>query len=258
MKVYVAVGLYEVNYREGHNILVKESVSLYGGRTVDGTATGIISDTENGTKIYNNIIFGGKPSGSGDSFGIICNSGAAAVYNNTIAGGESDWSAAISLQNESTPIIENNILFSVAVSGGYCIYESTSNNGNAQSIHNNDFHDIVGNTIFYHTFGEADIDTLGDIDLLGYAGGNWDADPLLIDPDGTDNDFSTMNDNDWHLKADSPAEVRQGGLDGSLPGWGFETDFDGLTRTNLAAGPDNDPANDNAGGWSMGACEKDN
>jgi hypothetical protein len=70
-------------------------------------------------------------------------------------------------------------------------------------------------------------------------------DPLFADIDGADNDINTMDDNDWHLSAGSPASVTAGGLNGldQNPAWTFTTDKDGVTR----------PASGNP--WSIGAYE---
>ena len=58
-------------------------------------------------------------------------------------------------------------------------------------------------------------------------GGNIDADPLFVDPDGPDDDPATWEDNDYHLAAGSPCVDAGDPAFVPLPG---ETDMDGQAR----------------------------
>ena len=82
------------------------------------------------------------------------------------------------------------------------------------------------------------------VERRDFASGNVQQDALFTDAAG----------GDYTLTGGANVEVRQGGLDGAAEGWSFTADKDGVTRTNdTSAGP----SNANAGGWSMGAYEKD-
>jgi len=234
-----------------------EGNRISGGSAATKEATGILCRQAPWLGIRNNAIFGGAASGTEDAIGIYLDHSNASIYNNTIAGGQSDWSAGIVLQNGSYPSIENNVIFSMATNTRYCIYESSSNTWYASSIRNNDFAEISGDTVMYRPYTEVDLDTLVGMEALAHASGNWNEDPKLVDLDGADNDVATIVDNDWHLKTDSPVEVRQGGADGAVLGWGYSNDLDGALRTDLDDGPNDNPSNDDAGGWSMGAYERD-
>ena len=234
-----------------------EGNRISGGSTTANESNGILCRQTTWVGIRNNTIFGGAASGTENAIGIYLDQAYAGIYNNTIAGGQSDWSAGIFLQNESFPSIENNIIFSLATNTRYCIYESSSNTGHASWIRNNDFAEISGSTVMYRPYTGEDLHTLVDMEALDYASGNWNEDPTLADLDGVDGIIATIGDNDWHLKTDSPIEVRQGGQDGGPLGWGYTSDMDGASRTNLTDGPNDDPSNDDASGWSMGAYERD-
>ena len=230
------------------------------GSTENGETFGIHCLSGSRTTIRNNVIFGGSVSASGQANGILFGDSDGAVINNTIAGGTSEWSPAIHLIEGSDPTIRNNILFSVATISGVCIFENDNNNGSAQEIINNTLWDYSGNTTLYESYNTNQYDTMAAVNGLSHASGNWEANPLsdlFKDIDGPDDDIATMEDNDWRLKDGSPVEVRQGGLDGEVRAWGFSDDFTGAARTNLTDGPDDNPTNENAEGWSMGAYEKD-
>jgi len=231
--------------------------SISGGSASANETTGIFCRQTSWVGIQNNTIFGGTASGSGNANALYLDKSYAGICNNTIAGGQSDWGAAIYLTNESHPSINNNIIFCLATNSRYCIYESSSNTWYAGSIRNNDFAEISGSTVMYRPYTEVELDTLISIEALAHASGNWDEDPQLADLDGDDDIITTIGDNDWHLAAGSPKEIRQGGLDGALLDWGFYADKEGDWRTNLTEGPNDGPSNDDAGGWSMGAYERD-
>ena len=234
--------------------------NLITGGTSTGAITGISCQDIGWVIIRNNLVFGGEYIGSStdyDADGIMLHRAGAMIYNNTVAGGLSDYNSAVRIQSESSASIENNILFSLASVTGFCVGESASNGDNVTSINNNNLYDYSGNTLLYRTFDTNNYDTGVAVNALEYASGNRDEDPAFVDLDGPDDDITTMDDNDWHLTSATPVEVRQGGLDGIVEGWGFNTDLDGISRTDFADGPDDGPSNDGAAGWSMGAYEKD-
>lgn len=230
------------------------------GNTVSGgisqeAAVGIRNEKTGWFSIRNNLVFGGTAGGDSDADGITCFDASGAIYNNTVAGGVSNYSTAIRLMENSTPQIENNILFSVATeAGGRCIGESSGgdfpNNGYAASIHNNDLWDPDGgvDVTLYRDFEDNYYDTADAVNghPHDHAEGNVDDNPIFVDIDGPDDDITTMDDNDWHLSDFSPASIRTGGLDGAAEGWAFTEDRDGNTRTG-----------DGPTGWSMGAYEQD-
>ncbi len=228
--------------------------TISGGTSAEGSA-GIKNVYTGWFNIRNNIVFGGTAGGGHDAIGIVCVDSTGAIFNNTIAGGVSDYSAAIVLQADSCPEIDNNILFSAATgSGGSCIGESSSgdyiNDAYAGTIRYNALWDPAGgvDVLLYRDYLGSDYDDAASVNghANGHAEGNVDDDPLFVDIDGPDNDITTMDDNNWHLSASSPAGIRTGGLNGIFEGWAFNEDRDGNTRTGSGST-----------GWSMGAYEQD-
>ena len=224
-----------------------------------GSASGVANSQANGIQdvgststIRNNIIFGGQSSYM--SFGIacfwLCDS---YICNNTIDGGTGTTQSRgifISDLNSdyySTPIIRNNIIFNSG--SGYCILELNSDGiTGAQAVENNYLWDKAGATTLYYTSSGASYDDaqLPDVGVnsLAYASGNitnTTFDPLFVDIDGIDDTITTILDNDWHLRSDSPSGVKTDALDRSLE---FTTDRDGKRRTGTGYT-----------GWSMGAYE---
>ncbi|MBN2051633.1 MAG: right-handed parallel beta-helix repeat-containing protein [Spirochaetales bacterium] len=245
-----STGIY--NHSDNNVNIVGNTIS---GGTSQAGAVGIRNENTGWFSIRNNLVFGGTAGGTSDADGIFCHDASGGIYNNTIAGGVSDYSTAIVMRVNSSPSIENNILFSVSAgSGGCCIGESYGgdypNNKYADTIRNNalwDPDDAV-NIILYKDYVDDYYDTATDVNNHphGHTDGNVDTDPLFVDIDGPDGDITTMADNDWHLSASSPAGIRTGGLDGIAEGWAFTDDRDGNTRTG-----------NGSTGWSIGAYEQD-
>ena len=236
-----------------------DSVRIIGNTITGGTAqesaTGIRNESTGWYTIMNNLVFGGTAGTGFDADGIFCYQAGGNIYNNTIAGGLSDFNSAIVLREESFPRIDNNILLSFAESiGGCCIRAygggDDHNNGYAQSIRNNALWDQSGglDIILYRDYQNLDYDTAAAVNghSHGHCSANIDGAPLFVDIDGPDDDITTMADNDWHLSASSPAGVRTGGLDGTAEGWSYSSDRDGNARTGSGGT-----------GWSMGAYEQD-
>jgi len=234
-----------------------EANTIYAGYSASWGTYGVHCVNVTLFTVRNNTILGGETGGTGGANGVLCNASSGLIFDNTIAGGIGEWGPGITLISSSAPLVENNIIFSSSTSGGYCIHEGDDNGGYAASIRNNTLWDVTGTTVLYCTYDGQTLDTAAAVNALDHADGNWDQNPDLADLDGADDDLATVEDNDWHLTAVSPVEARQGGRDGAALSWGFITDKDGATRTNLTQGPNDGPSNDGAAGWSMGACEQD-
>jgi hypothetical protein len=248
--------------RSGGILLISENAVIEGNTISAGQSNtwgsyGVHIVTVDVFNLRNNLISGGQTGGTGGASGVFCDASNGRIFNNTIAGGIGGRAPGIAMINGSAPSIENNIIFALSSSEGFCVYEEDTNTDFAASIRNNALWDNSGSTILYRTWDGQNLDNLAVIEVLSHASGNWDEDPDFVDIDGVDGDITTIEDNDWHLTADSPAETRQGGRDGAARAWGYSTDKDDATRTNLTQGPDDNPANLDAEGWSMGAYEQD-
>jgi len=205
-----------------------------------------IQDNGSAAKIWNNLISGGT--GCNFSAGIRCFfTCTAQIYNNTINGGGGTSAQGISLSDGGTPatiptpFIRNNIVFTAG--GGFCLYEQHTNPGNPQAVDNNALWDNGGTTILYRRAvgGTTDYDTAATVNGLAWADSNNESAPVFVDIDGSDNVLNTLADNDWHLTAACPSEIRIGGLDLIAV---FRYDRDGTLRTGNGALY-----------WSMGAFE---
>ena len=177
------------------------------------------------------------------------------IRNNTIYGGNGSTSSrGIQFTSSTAPIVDNNLIFTDTATGYYsqCLSEWVST---SLTIRNND---LFSCTVAYldkdaacTTNEDGDNDattcTLNEMASLAdtaLAGGNVSVDPILVNLNGSDNDATTANDNDWHFSGSSPLSVTAGGLNGiDDGGWGFTDDKDGITR----------PGSGSA--WSIGAYE---
>lgn len=239
---------------ENNSIVKATANKIHAGRGYD--TWGLVSEVQSSLRLKNNIIFGGNATHF--SCAIAIDDGGGEIRNNTIDGGTAPGIFVIEMSNIARPDIQNNIIFTSGASSWGTLIIEVSDNGGTQGI-------AVGNNCLWARNGEVlyedyngvqytDITSLND---LGYVSGNISIDPLFADIDGTDDDITTIEDNDWHLIASSPVNIRQGGLDGSAEGWGYDTDMEEAPRTNLSQGPNGNPTNTGAAGWSMGAFEKD-
>jgi hypothetical protein len=235
-------------------LIERNTISIIGGgSTAVSTGVSISNSTLN---LVNNTISGG---GGNSSFGIQNFQSGANIRNNTINGGAALSVHGIRIWNASSapgPTIQNNIVFNSGTNESYCISELNADS-DAAVLQNNDLLSCA--TALYMDYvdgtGCATNDvcntSVADVNVAGNttqgaaesAAGNVNVDPLFADIDGADNDINTMDDNDWHLSAGSPASVTAGGLNGIDQGWSFTTDKDGVTR----------PASGNP--WSIGAYE---
>lgn len=228
--------------------LVTTASAIIHGNTIEA-AFGLWTGYSSAASIYNNII-------NGTAYGIINNNSSSIITNNTLY--SIGTGIGIYNQNTSSSTIMNNIIAYPS-----CIQEYGANSDPAVIKNNN----LYSCTVVYvddeaGCTGNADGDnnsstcTFAEMEALsdfspGAVNGNISIDPLLVDVDGIDNDIKTMGDNDWHLQASSPVNIRQGGLNLADS---YTSDFDNVTRT---AVNDGSPTNTNAAGWSIGAYEKD-
>jgi hypothetical protein len=217
---------------------------IFGGSGSDFTAG--ISAARGTHTIENNLIHAGQ---GAQSHGVLNTEASMTVRNNSIYGG-SGITKAVGLEyTYSTPLgsfdIENNIILTQSPNG-ICIKTDI-----AWPTHNNDFH-CAGALYQYNVSSYLGLNNAGNLtpnadgtgtELSPSGANNVSVDPQLADIDGADNNINTMDDNDWHLSASSPASVSAGGLNGIDQGWLFTTDKDDVTR----------PASGNP--WSIGAYE---
>ncbi len=197
-----------------------------------------ISSGYSDTDIRNNTIFGGTGS---DSKGVFCSGDGYTnlIQNNTIDGGTgNNNSMGIFVNEGATPSIQNNIIFISGTGWNCSIVENPDNGKYVQAIENNDLWN-TGSTELYEDYLGNPYNDIVNVNVLSYASGNVDINPIFEDIDGADDDAATMEDNDWHLNDNSPSSVTQGGINLSSE---FTKDKDDVTRT---------------APWSMGAYEKD-
>jgi hypothetical protein len=203
---------------DASSVAVIESNTIEAGANAAFDSLGYGIYTKNGTPVIRNntIIMSGA-----DAYGIY-NISVGNIYNNTIVKGGSDNSWGIYTGAQSADI-QNNI---VSLTAGICIAEADVFS-NPSSLKNND---LYGCVILYRNQNPPgdlinidDINNLDDIDATD----NISVPPVL--------DIAQ----DYHLTAESPIEVTQGGMDLSSV---FDTDKAGATRT---------PP------WSIGAYEYD-
>lgn len=211
---------------------------IYGGSSPSGTG---IKLTGSSTFIANNTINGGSSS-SQTTYGIYMGAALSTNYpvivNNTINGGEG-FAASIGIEiTISTPIIDNNIIFTTGGDLRYCVYESGSE-ASPSSFNNNNIYDCP--TANY--LDTPNPNTFTQI-CAGGNPGDSDCSNVLSTPTGSGNvsaDLAFVNlvGEDWHLTASTPATITQGGFNHSGL---ITTDKDGVARTVP---------------WSMGAYEFD-
>lgn len=205
--------------------------------------------------IQNNVIVADNGS---SSYGVINVSSHAKVRNNTIVGGSGIESFGIYMNNNSTMEIENNIILTDGCIGygciSYCIYEDDLLS-NASSLRNNNLFNcevLYGNNNVTKSSsclncGMRDVENLTSIEDVNFfekttqnsnypSSGNVSLDPRFVDLSG----------GDFSLQASTPEEIRSGGIDGGMFGFGYSLDLGGKGRTG-----------DGSQGWSIGALEMD-
>ncbi len=217
---------------------VVENNTISGGEN-GNYATGIFIGLASDMFIRNNLLYAGDPTGGSQGMEV-SNSSTGYIVNNTIDGGVSDDAYGITLSLGAKPDIRNNIVFISGVSTQYCVY-CADTTAYPKALYANDLWSYGG--AIYLRFNGSNYPLLeggSGVNDQSFAGGNIDSDPVFADLDGTDNDVSTIDDNDWHLTAGSPAEVKGGGST-------FFNDQFNYDR-------DDNPRD---GAWSIGAYEQD-
>jgi len=181
-----------------------------------------------GAEIYNNLINAGG--GSGGTIGIRLDGSSADIAHNTISLGTASSGRGIwlvsGIHGSSTVDARNNVIFGDTTDSSFrCFEEDDTSNSVVLS-----FNDLYCNYL-YREGGTPTRCFLSDgascLDPIGYAD-NVAVDPVLADPDGADNDLTTMDDNEWQLTMSSPSSVAQGGTDLTAD---VSDDLDGATRT---------------------------
>jgi hypothetical protein len=172
-------------------------------------------------KIYNNLIY----LDGFLNYGVECRADSTPLIMNNDLIAVSPGASAVFTTDTSHPQMLNNIVENFAT----VVYEVTFGSG-PSLVENND---AWGFSHFYH-----DSETAADYSLASLgaglpgtvASGNLSVDLTgdLVDADGTDDNLSTTDDNNWRLLGTTPASVTQGGVD--LSAW-FTTDRAGVTRT---------------------------
>lgn len=243
-------------YTEG---TAADALNIYNNKiTISGcsqrNAGMVLNDTAT-VNVYNNLFTSANTNGAFE-YGVYLANGN--IINNTIYFENSDtnYSAAIyTAQDATSTKIINNIFFASGTGNRVGIRENVSG-GAPAVIRNNNFFDLshlymdkigtlVTDLTTAVTTGEGS-DTLANYDNISV---DNSADQLFESAAGTDTDITTLDDNDWRLKATAPAAVLTGGLNGSASAgnFGFETDYTATTRSPLDA---------TATGWSIGAYEQ--
>lgn len=217
-------------------------------------------------RIINNMILGSPDGGGAGIKGITTQGGGAQaqILNNTIIGNSGDGTNVngIQVENGSTPIIRNNIIFNLTSAGvgfGTCISESGSTSDPTNVQNNN----LFGCTTLYadadNGCGGGSNCSIAQLNALGtgYSGNVGipnTGSQLFVSINGIDGNISTLADNDWRLTTNGAiCDVRGGGF--NLSG-SFTADRDGITRT-ISAIAGCTPTNTGATNWSIGAFERD-
>lgn len=225
-----------------NNLINSGTAGLNMGVYTEGYSTGTYQ---------NNLIYGG-------AMGMYLFVSSPVVQNNIIVSEQRGISAGHSA-GSTNPFIDNNIIIAVGTGTTYCIHEDSSESDPASLRNNN----LFGCSVVYldddaGCTGNADGDnnnttcTLEEMQALtdysqGASSNNVRLDPEFVNFGGSDNNVSTLGNNDWHFNDTlAPIEVTEGGLNGlddAGAGWGFTEDKDNNAR----------PASGSP--WSMGAYE---
>lgn len=208
-------------------------------------------------EITNNIISAGQ---SETTYGLLVRTSDVIVRNNTISSGEASGESVIFRNlNDGAVDIENNILIATTGSPKVCL-DAVLSDLLVRSLRNNSItgcdhfirlpaatvdqgncpNDITKDC--YNTIDDTNNATLVTGDVANTAIGNINVAPVFVSAGGTDNDVTTLINNDWSLADNNPCSISEGGLNGVAEGWNFDMDFNGVVRSIP---------------WSMGAYEND-
>jgi hypothetical protein len=161
------------------------------------------------------------------------------IYNNVITGGTGNRARAVEMKFGSAPEIINNIIFTEGGTNRYGIYEYTLD-GDPAVVENNDIFNCP-TALYYDEGDDSEYDEGNNgTNITDIASVNTLTDITVSANISTDPQFENMSGNDYHLTADSPASVTEGGQD--LSSEGISEDMDENPRTVP---------------WSMGAYEYD-
>lgn len=214
--------------------------------------------------VRNNLIHGGSGD-TPDTYGI--STQASDIANNTICGG-SGSNFSVGIVSAGSPSIRNNIIFTTAAGtstwDGIGVLENGGDHTDPSALQNNDFFDCPAGLFvnqegvswaptsfindYLYTTQNVSYPSSGNVTVDLYTPAAFE---YFVDFAGPDGDAGTLDDNDWRLTASVALNVRGGGLDLSAE---YSGDFEGTTRTSFSP---SGAANDDAGGWSMGAYERD-
>jgi len=250
-----SIGIYDSDSAS----VIRFNVIQAGSATSTSCSTSTLGVNCLHSKVYNNIIHGGRATSSGsyvgETTGVFTYDGSAKIYNNTICGGNGDdYTVGVYIWGGSSVSCVNNIIF--CEEGAADSRGLQTLGGSPGEFKNNNIFDCgtlcmypgtpLNDTALYEaTLGSGASGNIS-IDLINNSGSYY-----FTDWDGSDNNIATMSDNNWHLTSGTPVNVLGGGLDLSAT---FTVDYDGVTRTTDTP---TGMTNDNATGWSMGAFEKD-
>ncbi len=200
-------------------------------------------------KAYNNYIY--NSGADSQNFSISSSTGTVQIYNNTSVSAGTIANASIYISEANTGVvldIQNNIFVASGAATKHFIertYAAQTWSAN-MTIKNNNLYGfnflITDGVIPLSTTTIANTESASPTTGTYLASGNFTEDPVLTN-------IATM---DFSISGSSPANTRQGGLNGSGLGWGFTTDHAGTTRS---TGTGASPTNANAAGWSVGAFE---
>lgn len=201
-------------YSRTSSPIIQRNIITGGSGATDSIA--VVSLVSSSSIIRNNVIRGGSGSNSSNAV-IDANLSFSTIRNNSIDGGTGVSSHAIMIM-ESSPTIQNNILYTSAGTNRYCLSEWNNINSDPAQFTNNNL--FACPTALYHDEAIIEIITISEVnallDITGGTSGNISVDPLFVSAD------------DLHLTVSSPASVTQGGLEFSTY---FTNDKDGLERT---------------------------
>ncbi len=210
---------------------------IFGGNCINSTK-GMYNYNASTPLIYNNIIRGGNGYWS---IGIqnYTSGSDAKIYNNVISGGNGNKARAVEMRYGAAPEIINNIIFTEGGSNRYGIYEYTPD-GDPAKVENNDIFNCP-TALYYDEGDDSEFDEGNNgVNITDIATVNGLTDTTAGANVSVDPQFTDWSGKDYHLTADSPASVTEGGQDLSTEG--ITDDMDGNERTVP---------------WSMGAYEYD-
>jgi hypothetical protein len=185
-----------------------------------------------GSPTLTNVTFSGNSATYGGGMGN--SDGSPTLVNVTFSGNSATYGGGMG-NNNSSPRLTNCILWGNSASNG-------------AQIDNDSSTPAIGYSLVQGSGGSG---ASWDSSLGTDEGGNIDADPKFLDPDGPDDIVGTL-DNDLHLRGTSPAI--DAGDNSAVPGDILDLDGDGTTAEKLPFDLDGYPRIIN-GIVDMGACE---